>query len=351
MRDLPHKPKVLIVGYLISHVPGRRSSSEDLADYLSRVGWQVSEASPLKNRLLRTVHMVIAACLLRGRAVAQLSVYSGRPFVWAYLVSIGLRLTKRPYVVSLHGGNLPAFARRFPALMKGFLYSANLVTAPSDYLRTTLAFCRDDIIVIPNPIYVRRYASRVVTNPRPRLIWVRSFHSIYNPKMALKVVHALRRQYPDVRLIMIGAEREKGLIENLRAYSEELGIDDCTRIVPGVRSDQLPDWLENSDIFLNTTNVDNTPVSVVEAMASGLCIVSTNVGGVPYLLHSEVDCLLTEPEDVQQMVAAVQRILREPGLAGRLSANAIRNASKCDWSNCGPAWESLLTQLAEAVEP
>jgi glycosyltransferase involved in cell wall biosynthesis len=103
--------------------------------------------------------------------------------------------------------------------------------------------------------------------------------------------------------------------------------------------------MSRGDIFLNTTNIDNTPVSVLEAMACGLCVVSTNVGGIPYLLEHEHDALLVPPNDPQAMATAVHRLLNEPDLAERLSRNARQKAAQCDWSIILPQWEALLTSV------
>jgi glycosyltransferase involved in cell wall biosynthesis len=111
---------------------------------------------------------------------------------------------------------------------------------------------------------------------------------------------------------------------------------------------QVPTVLNSGDIFLNTANVDNTPVSVIEAMACGLCVVSTNIGGLPHLLADEQDSLLVQPDDQAVMATAVSRILRETGLAQRLSRNARAKAEQFDWSNILPQWETLLMETAAA---
>lgn len=80
-------------------------------------------------------------------------------------------------------------------------------------------------------------------------------------------------------------------------------------------------------------------------MASGLCVVSTDVGGIPYLLENEHDALLVPPNDPEAMAAAVKRILTEPQLAERLSRNARRKAEQFDWSVILTKWEALLQSM------
>jgi glycosyltransferase involved in cell wall biosynthesis len=93
--------------------------------------------------------------------------------------------------------------------------------------------------------------------------------------------------------------------------------------------------------------VDNTPVSVLEAMACGLCVVSTRVGGIPYLLQHGRDALLVPPNDPEAMAAAVRRVLTEPALAESLSHNARLKAEQFDWSAILPQWQALLASVAE----
>jgi glycosyltransferase involved in cell wall biosynthesis len=98
------------------------------------------------------------------------------------------------------------------------------------------------------------------------------------------------------------------------------------------------------DVFLNTSRVDNRPVSVVEAAACGLCVVSTDVGGVPDLLVHEESALLVPPDDPAALAAAVRRLLDEPGLAGRLSdgGRAVAEAGQPD--AVVERWEALLSE-------
>ena len=99
------------------------------------------------------------------------------------------------------------------------------------------------------------------------------------------------------------------------------------------------------DVFLNTTNIDNAPVSVIEAMACGLPVVSTNVGGIPYLLEHGKTALLVGPGDSDGMTGAVKRLLPEQGLYSELSANGRQLAESFDWEVVLPQWQRLLNSV------
>jgi glycosyltransferase involved in cell wall biosynthesis len=255
-------------------------------------------------------------------------------------------MARKPYVLTLHGGNLPAFARNKDNRVRRLLRRASAVTAPSAYLFEQMRQYRQDIILLPNPLTVTKYTFRHRQHLSPNLVWLRAFHDIYNPSLAVRVVAILAKEFPAVRLVMVGPDMCDGSRESVMDLAVKLGVDDRVTCTGQVSKDEIPQWLQKGDIFLNTTRVDNTPVSVLEAMASGLCIISTNVGGIPYMLKDESNALLVPSDDHAAMAKAARRLLTEDGLAERLSGNAHRKADQFDWSNVLPRWERLFIDIA-----
>jgi len=218
---------------------------------------------------------------------------------------------------------------------------ATTVTSPSPYLAESLKGFREDIRVIPNAIKIGGYPYRPRDTVSPRIVWLRAFHRMYRPELAVKVVELLKREWPGTALTMVGPDKD-GSLRRVREFAEASGVSGAVKLVPGVPHSRVREVLAGGDIFLNTATVDNTPVSVLEAMACGLCVVSTNVGGIAYLLEQEVDALLVRPGDPEAIAGAVRRILTEPGLAEHLSRNARKKAEAFDWSVVLPQWEELL---------
>lgn len=336
---------VLLVGNFLSGRAGSRGVCEDLAQRLAETGWIVATTSHRRGRLARLLDMVSTTWLRRGLYdVAQVDVYSDLAFLWAEAVCAILRLVRKPYVLTLRGGNLPTFAQRWPMRVGWLLGGAVAVTSPSLYLHGQMQPYRTDLRLLPNPLELKRYRFRLRAQPSPQLIWLRAFHKVYNPTLAIQVATKLVAEWPDLHLTMVGPDKGDGSLEAVQVSVQNCNLDSQVTLQGGVAKTEVPAWLNRGDIFLNTTNVDNTPVSVLEAMACGLCIVSTNVGGIPYLLDHEHDALLVPPEDPEAMSAAVQRLLKEPKLAAQLSANARAKAEQCDWSIVLPQWEALLAQ-------
>jgi glycosyltransferase involved in cell wall biosynthesis len=249
--------------------------------------------------------------------------------------------------LTLHGGNLPVFARSSDKRVRRLLQSASAVTTPSTYLLEQMRPYRQGVVLIPNPLDLAKYPFRERQYPTANLVWLRAFHDIYNPSLAVRVVALLAQDFPSVRLVMIGPDKGDGSRESMKDLALKLGVGDRVTCTGSVPKDEISHWLHQGDIFLNTPRVDNTPVCVLEAMACGLCIVSTNVGGIPYLLEHEVDALLVSTDDPGSMARAIQRVLCEKGLAERISRNARHKVEQVDWKQILPKWEELFTSIVQ----
>jgi glycosyltransferase involved in cell wall biosynthesis len=341
------KPALLFVGNFLSNAIGTRGVGEDLSRRLTARGWQVITTSSRQFRPARLIEMV-GTCWSRRQdyALAQVEVYSGLAFLWSEAVCEILRDLKKPYVLVLHGGNLPSFFQRWPNRGSRLLRSATAVTAPSPYLVERMLPYREDLRLVPNALDLHIYPFRARTAASPKLIWLRAFHSIYNPSLAVEAVARLVREFPSIQLLMIGPDKGDRSQEQTLETAARLGVAEHLKIHRAVSKLEVPRWLCQGDIFLNTTNIDNTPVSVMEAMACGLCVVTTDVGGIPYLFRHERDALLVPPNDPSAMASAIRRVLREPELAGQLSSGGRQRVEKFDWSLVLPQWEQLFEGLA-----
>ncbi len=337
---------VLLVGNFLSGSGLGRNVIEDLADRLRLADVPLVCASTYGSRCLRGLDMLATTIYRRRRySVAVVDLFSGWAFAWGTTVSMLLRVLRCPHVFVLHGGGLPMFASRHGRLVRWCLGMASRVVAPSSFLQIQMRPYRSDVALLPNPIDLTQFRCKGRSSVAPRLVWVRAFHSIYRPWLAVEVVALLRATCPGVQLTMIGPDKGDGSLARTRQMVQELGVSDRVTFVGPIPHADVPKWLDSEAIFVNTTDVDNTPVSVMEAMAAGLCIVSTNVGGVPALVQDGEEALLVPPADAPAMAAAVRRFVDDDELAGRVSAAARRKAESWDWSVILPRWLQLLGEL------
>lgn len=344
----PRKARVCIIGPLIGANPGHvTTQGEILARALSREGYAVTSASSSPSRYVRFAD--IAATLVRERRaydVVLLQTYGGPSFVVEDAASrIARRLGKR-IVMHLRGGAMPDFFARHARWARRVLARADQLLVPSDYLRDAVGALGFTARVVPNVIDLDQYPYRVRSAPAPRLLWMRSFHPLYNPLMAVRVLAALRRTHPEASLVMAG--QEKGMGEAVRMEAARLGVAEAVRFPGFLDPAGKRREGDGADIFLNTNDIDNTPVAVIEAGAMGLPVVATAVGGVPRLIRHEDTGLLVPAGDEAGMVTAVRRLLAEPALAERLSVAGRRLAEQCAWTEAAPVWDELLAGASVA---
>ena len=276
----------------------------------------------------------------RTAKTVLIDTYSTQNFYYAVAVANLCRLFKIPYVPILHGGNLPERLQKSKSNSYKLFNGAKTNVAPSLYLMNAFkAAGYENVIHIPNTIHLEQYPFLLRNQVGPRLLWVRSFAEIYNPMLALQLVEKLQARFPAVELCMVGPEKD-GSMERCKRYAEQhkLPVTFTGKLTKEAWHKQSKDY----DIFINTTNFDNTPVSVMEAMALGLPILSTNVGGIPYLINNNDDGLLVPLADVNAMGEAVKSLCATPELARKLSTNGRRKAESFDWKIVKQDWLTLL---------
>lgn len=335
------KNKIVYIGNCLSANGSTITSIETLSKNLEKEGFQMIVASNKRNKFLRFLDMVFTVYKNRNKAKTVLiDTYSTLNFYYAVSISLLCRSYKIPYIPILHGGNLPKRLIKSQFLSRQLFGNAKTNVAPSKYLLN--AFSNrgyDNLTFIPNTLKIKNYPFKLRTNITPNLIWVRSFSKIYNPKLAIEIIEKLVSQNIHAKLYMIGPKKDES-------------FDACKNIVetknlPVVFTGMLKkeEWIniaETCDIFINTTQIDNTPVSVIEAMALGLPVISTNVGGLPFLIKDNVTGLLVPPNDAEAFVYKINQLIANTEKTKQLSLNARRFAESFDWELVKQKWITLL---------
>lgn len=314
---------------------------------LEAAGSRVLTTSHLENRALRFADMVGTTWRRREEYdLANVDVYSGLGFIWAEAVSWTLRRAKKPYALTLHGGALPEFAQLWGGRVGRLLQGAHAVSTPSPYLREALRHFRTDIQLLPNAIEVSRYEHPSSGRGDPRLVWLRAFHSVYDPGLPIRTLSLLAEHHPELSLSMAGPDKGDGSLQRAQELAERLGLSGRTTFEGPLAKERVPAYLAKGGLFLNSATVDNAPVSVLEALAASLPVVSTSVGGIPHLLTHGRDALLVPPRDPEAMATAVRSLLADPALAEGLAQRGRAKAEEHDWSRVLPRWLTLFSELA-----
>ena len=277
----------------------------------------------------------------RTTSVVLIDTYSTTNFLYAVIIGYVCRILDPRYIPILRGGNLPIRLQKSKKQSQKLFGNAKTNVAPSRYLME--AFQQQgytNLTYIPNTIEIANYPFLLRTDIQPRLLWVRSFSSIYNPMLALQILEdLLQKGYTKATLCMIGPDKD-GSLNQCKAYAAEKKLPVT---FTGVLSKS--DWIERSkqyDIFINTTNVDNTPVSVIEVMALGLPVVSTNVGGIPYLINDKQEGLLVPPNNVKAFSRQIETLLTHSVDSKALTKEARKKVEKFDWEHVKKMWNTIL---------
>jgi glycosyltransferase involved in cell wall biosynthesis len=338
-------PRLCFIGPMVGRHSGYATSQGMiLADLFEKDGYLVFSASDSPNRYVRPLHILSTLIRRRRRVDIQcLEVYGGPSFLVEDLSSgVGKSLGHR-IVMTLHGGGMPEFMARHPEWTRRVLSRADAIVVPSPFLKRAIEQYGFTARVIPNVIDLSDYDFRLRQRVRPRLFWMRSFHPIFNPKMAVEVLELVKKSFPDASLVMAGSN--KGLHGSIEEFARGRGLSGSIRF-PGFLDQDAKRQAGNAcDIFINTNHVDNMPVAIVEACAMGLPVVATNVGGIPDLVTDGKTGLLVPDGDVSAMAGAIGRLVNDPAIAASLSAQGRALAEASDWEHVRAQWQEVFEQV------
>jgi glycosyltransferase involved in cell wall biosynthesis len=272
---------------------------------------------------------------------------------WSFLLAptpailIGKALGKR-VVVNYRSGEAEDHLTRWPKTAIPTLQRADAVATPSDYLVDV--FARFDIRAesihnFVDPAAVR-YRERDVL--RPVFLSNRNFQSLYNVPCVLRAFAQIQAQRPEARLIVVGHGPER---ERVHSVARELALRNVD-FVGAVKPTEMGRYYDAADVYLNASDIDNMPNSIIESFACGLPVVTTRAGGIPYIVEHERNGLLVDCGDHEALADAALRLLDEPALARRLIDEGLSDVERLyTWEAVGERWAALYRRLVGAAAP
>lgn len=318
---------------------------DTLGSKLIEEKYQLLCVSDKRNVIIRFLDIIWKIIKNRKKAnLILIDTYSTLNFYYAVAVSILAQIFKIPYVPILRGGDLPARIKKSPKLSKIVFNNSYKNISPSKYLQTTFSESGYHSELIPNNIELNLYPFKERTHFRPHLLYVRSFHKIYNPEMAIHVFEEILKRYEGAKLYMVGPEKD-GSLQKTKDLVKQLNLEDKVTFTGRLSKPDIIKLSTDFDIFINTTDFDNTPVSVMEAMALGLPVVSTKVGGTPFLINDKANGLLVPPRDVKSFVEAVCTIIENPQLGQEIAKNARTTVDAFAWEKVKVQWAELFKKF------
>ena len=352
--------RVCIVGPLPPPSGGMANQTRQLADLLSNEGLRVAvvqtnaayRPSWVQHlRGLRAGFRLVPYVLrlwsqLRDADLVHLMANSGWSwFFFAVPAAVIARLRAVPLVVNYRGGEAAPFLERSAWAVRPIVRRAAALVVPSGFLQQVFDRFGMSATIVPNIVDLGRFRPTPArAAPGVHLVVARNLEPIYDNATAIRALTLIRRDVPEARLTIAG---EGPLLASLQRLAAELGLAEAVHFCGRVANAEMPRLYASADVCLNPSLADNMPISLLESLASGVPVVSTNVGGVPYLVEHERTALLVEPGDPAGMAQAVLRLLRDTALRARLRAAGLDHVRRFDWASVRP---QLLAMYASATK-
>ncbi len=342
------RPRVVLVGPLPPPSGGMANQTEQLARLLGESGLEVRTVQnnapyrphwigmvPVLRAGFRMVPYVVSLWrALRDADVVHVMANSG--WAWHLMAAPAVRIARLrgvPVVVNYRGGEADPFLRRHASWVRSTLRLAQALIVPSGYLQSV--FSRHGIAaeIVPNIIDLTRFSPASGRSRRPHLVVTRNLEDIYDIPTALRALLRVRQRFALAHLTIAGSGPRRAALEQLAA---ELGVRQAVTFTGRLDNEQVAALYRNADLLLNPSTVDNMPNSLLEAMASGVPIVSTGVGGIPFLVEHERTALLVPPGDPGAMAIAALRVLEDDALRATLVGAGLDACRAYTWERVQP---------------
>ena len=221
---------------------------------------------------------------------------------------------------------------------------ADMIVTPSGYLVDVFARFGLPARSIFNIVELDRFQFRDRRPLRPIFLTSRLLEPLYNVPCVLRAFALIQKRIPDARLTVAG---EGFLREELESLARELNLRN-TEFIGRVPFEKMPEMYDSADIYLTATDLDNMPSSITECLASGLPVVTTDAGGIPYIVSHEETALIVALNDHEAMSASALRLLEDNELAASIAARAREHCRKFSWQGVQGEWLALYHELASA---
>lgn len=353
----PERPvRVLIVAATLPIVGGQTVQAERLLERLrtiSSLDVDIQSINPVflprlqrikYVRTLVTIPKYIFDLLRRVRGYDVIHIFSASYFSFvisptpALLASL---LYRKKTIINYHSGEAEDHLQRWQSAVST-IRRFDRIVVPSGYLVDVFAGFGLESKAIFNFVDTERFPFRERKPLRPIFLSNRNFEAHYNVVCTLRAFRLIQDAVPEARLIVVGDGPEK---ERLHDLAGKLGLANID-LRGSVAPDDMASVYDEADIYLNSSSIDNMPLSIIEAFAAGLPVVTTDAGGIPYIVENEKTGLLTNIDDHEGLARNALRLLDDPDLAQNLVTTARKEVQRYSWENVMEQWVELYHSLA-----
>lgn len=221
---------------------------------------------------------------------------------------------------------------------------ADKIIVPSGYLVDVFGkfgFHAESIFNISDFDAFQYRERRVVT---PHILVARNLEPLYDIETSIRAYAAVKSKYSAATLTITGYGSDE---RRLKSLVRDLNIQDVT-FTGRVERTQMPELFQEADIFLNSSVIDNMPVALIEAFYAGLPVVTTDAGGIPYIVRDRESGLLAPIRDVNALAAALGEAIDNADLRQKIIEGGRAFAQECSWQRVKWQWANAYRELVDA---
>lgn len=252
---------------------------------------------------------------------------------WGFLpavvgVTIGRHLGKR-VVLTYHGGGGEKFFAKHTCLVKHYLLRTDANIVLSGFLANIFDKHHLPYTIIPNIIELDESHYRQHDVLLPHFICTRAHEPLYNIPCILRAFGKVQSVLSEATLTLVGDGSDH---EKLIQLSQDLNLKNIT-FTGRVDNSAIYEYLDQADIMLSAPTVDNMPVSILEGMNAGLLVISSNVGGVPYMVEDGKTGYLFPSDDSDTLADLMLQAVQHPEESLSIIRNAHQAVNAYRWEN------------------
>lgn len=297
-------------------------------------------------RTIVTSLAYVALLLWRVRSFDVIHVFSASYFSFVLAPTPAILIAKlygKKLVLNYRSGQAEDHLKRWRRTAVPTIRLVDEVVVPSGYLVEVFARFGLHARSIYNFVDTSRFRFRRRVPLRPIFFSNRNLEPLYNVGCILRAFAIIRQRFPDATLLVAGDGGQRTELERL---AQELALKNTT-FVGRVEQSRMHELYERADIYLNSSDIDNMPGSLIESYAAGLAVVTTNAGGIPFILTHEETGLMVERNDCEALAACAIRLLEDEALAERITLNALAACRQYSWEAVREEWLKLYFELTD----
>lgn len=329
--------KILYICNYKGNVGGISGQVKILHDHMQQAGYECHIFSTIGNPISR-IWLALKLIWQAGQYdVLHIHGCSNRGFLPIIMGLIAGKLRHTRVIVTYHGGGAEAFFAKRSRFARRWLTRANQVIVLNGFLEQVFKQYGIPCVVIPNILPDSKYLPTDKSMITPSFISVRHLRELYNIPCILRAFKRVQEQVSDASLIILGDGDQRPMLEQYVAENHLKNV----QFVGQVPQEQVANYLAKADILLSAPRVDNMPVSVMEAMQAGLLVISSRVGGVPYVIEDGKTGLLFEYDNDAEMAERMLWPFTHQEEALNMIVAARNDAEKYTWNKISITLKSL----------